>query len=606
MRKKSLPYPLINAKGQLFDYNNGIVDQEANHLKILAKGRKQRVDFDIIPLGQETDIILGMAWLRQENPIIDWRNGQVTFPSNPKSSNKTITRNNKRSQTLTNGEGIGILQQQDPRKEPEPTPSQDRLANLYSLNEGELRTQKEYINKILKKGYIRESSSSSASSMFFILKKNGKPRPVINYQPVNARTIKDRTPLPLITELKDQLQGKKIFTALDLKGAYNLIRIKEGDEWKTAFRTRFGLFKYVVMPFGLTNAPATFQRMINSVLQQYLDIFIVYYLDNILIFSNNEEEHREHVHKVLKTLQNAKLLVKPEKSHFHVTKEFRHYLMGKYLCKFDFIIIYCKGSENGKADVISRRPDYNTGTTKAKEQVLEKNKKGEYRFTQQIQTLGWIQPATTKEIPGEPEEFIQEFHEHPLAYNTAYNESTKLTPSDANFSYTPKAYYDAQETEIINPAAIIKSKDLKNIHNELRTELEFVNKRIQWYYNSKRLEGPTFKEGDMVYLSTKNITTKQPSHKLDFKYIGPYKIVRKISKNNYKLDLPTKVRLHKIFHIALLKSAANTIHVKIGNKPEEIDRPELYKAEAIKDIDKINGQTIYLIKWKNYPENENT
>ncbi|KAF5685645.1 pol protein [Fusarium circinatum] len=156
--------------------------------------------------------------------------------------------------------------------------------------------------------------------MFFVPKKNGKDRPVIDYRPVNAKTIKDRTPLPLITELKDRLRGKRIFTALDLKGTYNLIRIKKGDEWKTAFRTRFGLFEYVVMPFGLTNAPATFQRMINSILRQYLDVFVVCYLDDILIFSDNEEEYKEHVHKVLKTLQDAKLLVEPEKSHFHVTK----------------------------------------------------------------------------------------------------------------------------------------------------------------------------------------------------------------------------------------------------------------------------------------------
>ncbi|KAF5686550.1 hypothetical protein FCIRC_2829, partial [Fusarium circinatum] len=186
------------------------------------------------------------------------------------------------------------------------------------------------------------------------------------------------------------------------------------------------------------------------------------------------------------------------------------------------------------------------------------------------------------------------FYNRILAYNTAYNESTRLTPSDANFGYTPKAYYDAQETKIVNPAAIIKSEDLKNVHNELQTELEFVNKRMQRYYDSKRLEGPTFKEGDMVYLSTKNITTKRPSHKLDFKYIGPYKIVRKISKNNYKLDLPTKVRLHKVFHVALLESAADTIHVKIGNEPEEIDGPELYEAEAIRETRIENSKQEYL------------
>ncbi|GKU09172.1 unnamed protein product, partial [Fusarium langsethiae] len=191
---------------------------------------------------------------------------------------------------------------------------------IYNLNEMELTTLKEYLEEELRKGNIRESSSAAGFPVMFVPKKNGKLRLVVDYRRLNALTIKDRTPLPLITELKDRLQGKQVFTALDLKGAYNLIRIKKGDEWKTAFRTKFGLFEYLVMPFGLTNAPATFQRMINNVLRQYLDVFVVCYLDDILIFSDNEEEHREHVHKVLKALQDANLLVEPEKSHFHVTE----------------------------------------------------------------------------------------------------------------------------------------------------------------------------------------------------------------------------------------------------------------------------------------------
>ncbi|RFN44864.1 pol polyprotein [Fusarium flagelliforme] len=117
-----------------------------------------------------------------------------------------------------------------------------------------------------------------------------------------------------LTTLRDYLEEEL------RKGAYNLIRIKEGDEWKTAFRTKFELFEYLVMPFGLTNALATFQRMINNVLWQYLDVFVVCYLDDILIFLDNEEEHREYVHKVLKVLQDANLLVEPEKSYFYVKK----------------------------------------------------------------------------------------------------------------------------------------------------------------------------------------------------------------------------------------------------------------------------------------------
>ncbi|KAL9570381.1 hypothetical protein ACKAV7_005460 [Fusarium commune] len=679
--KKREPYPLFNAEGQLFDYNDGIVDQEIDHLKVFIQGRNQGIDFDILPLDKEVDILLGINWLRRKNPHINWRTGQVTFSSDADSDDETITTNNERSQTLTeedsmgtreakpspppkgakhkytkgkkrrNQHTLGLLRHQlhdldeqlKLQKKLEEKEQQDRLKNIpeeyriyeklfkeeletkvpqhsrwdheiwlktddlpfqkiYNLNEKELTTLKEYLETELAKGNIRISTSSAGFPVMFVPKKNGKLRLVVDYRKLNALTIKDRTPLPLITELKDRLQGKQIFTALDLKGAYNLIRIKEGDEWKTAFRTKFGLFEYLVMPFGLTNAPATFQRMINNVLRQYLDVFVVCYLDDILIFSDNEEEHKEHVHKVLKALQDANLLVEPEKSHFHVKevdflghtitpgeirmerkkisavadwplpttvkevqsflgfanyyrrfikdfsrianplteltkkdrkfvwkqdaqaafealrqailsepvlimfdpnkeieletdssdfalggqigqrddqgklhpiafyshklhgpelnypiydkeflaivncfKEFRHYLMGsmhqikvytdhqnishfattqelnrrqlryaEYLCEFDFVIIHRKGSDNRRADAISRRPDYDTGTPKTKEQLLEKNQKGEYQFTQPTQTLGWIQAAETKEIPGEPQEFIQEFHAHPL------------------------------------------------------------------------------------------------------------------------------------------------------------------------------------------------
>jgi transposase InsO family protein len=195
-----------------------------------------------------------------------------------------------------------------------------KFHKIYNLDETQLATLREYLDDKLAKGYIRPSKSEAGYPVMFVPKKNGKLRLVVDYRQLNDVTIKDRTPLPLISELRDRLHGKKYFTALDLKDAYNLIRIKPGDEWKTAFRTKFGLFEYLVMPFGLTNAPASFQRMINTVLREYLDIFVVVYLDDILIFSETLEEHKNHVHKVLQTLQDAKLLVEPTKSHFHVQK----------------------------------------------------------------------------------------------------------------------------------------------------------------------------------------------------------------------------------------------------------------------------------------------
>jgi hypothetical protein len=135
--------------------------------------------------------------------------------------------------------------------------------------------------------------------VLFILKKHPDPekrwKVYIDYRQLNDITVKNRYPLPLIKELRDQLQGAHWFTAFDLPGAYSLIRIADGHEWKTAFRTQFGHFEYLVMLFGLTNAPATFQNMINHVLRRFFGIFVVVYFDDILIYFKSLEEYKQHV-----------------------------------------------------------------------------------------------------------------------------------------------------------------------------------------------------------------------------------------------------------------------------------------------------------------------
>ena len=128
---------------------------------------------------------------------------------------------------------------------------------IYVLSEKELKVLRGYLDENLKKGFIRESKSPVGYPILFAPKKDGSLRLYVDYRKLNDITIKNRYPLPNIGELQDRLGKAKIFTKLDLKGAYNLIRIKEGEEWKTAFRTRYSHYKYLVMPFGLTNVPAT-------------------------------------------------------------------------------------------------------------------------------------------------------------------------------------------------------------------------------------------------------------------------------------------------------------------------------------------------------------
>ena len=191
---------------------------------------------------------------------------------------------------------------------------------IYNLSEVELSTLKVYIETNLDRGFIQRSSSPAAAPILFAKKKGGGLRLCVDYRALNSITIKNRYPLPLISEIIDRVRDAKIFTKLDLRDAYHLIHIREGDEYKTAFRTRYGQFEYRVMPFGLSNSPATFQAYIDDCLRPFLDDFTVCYLDVILIYSNTPEEHEEHVKKVLARLREFSLFVKAAKCEFSVKK----------------------------------------------------------------------------------------------------------------------------------------------------------------------------------------------------------------------------------------------------------------------------------------------
>src|SRR5947209_16010933 len=168
---------------------------------------------------------------------------------------------------------------------------------VYSLSEIELAALREYLEMMLELGKIRPSMSSAGALILFIPKPHDRGlRLCVDYRGLNKITVKNRYPLPLMDELRNRVQGANIFTKIDLKTGYNLIRIAEGEEWKTAFQTRYGHFEYLVMPMGLTNAPATFQAMMNEILKEFLDLGVVCYLDDILIYSRNEAEiGRAHV-----------------------------------------------------------------------------------------------------------------------------------------------------------------------------------------------------------------------------------------------------------------------------------------------------------------------
>lgn len=344
---------------------------------------QELIQFQVLNL-HGVDLILGKPWLDHHNPHIDWPTNKISFVSDtckhrclgkfPErrkeplisivSAQKFISLLTSRQQPVLLGsatqnelsEGANHLGavSSEPPDSPEPElPAEykdfselfskkaaDKIPDhkpwdhhiplepgtsppfgpIYGLSESELKVLREYIDENLERGIIRPSTSPAGAPILFAKKKDGGLRLCVDYRGLNRVTIKNRYALPLISELFDRLRNAKVFSKIDLRGAYNLVRIPEGEEWKTAFRCRYGHFEYLVMPFGLCNAPGTFQGLINDTLREYLDIFCIVYLDDILVFSDTLEEHIDHVRKVLRKLRERDLFCKLSKCQFHVTE----------------------------------------------------------------------------------------------------------------------------------------------------------------------------------------------------------------------------------------------------------------------------------------------
>ncbi|GJY35785.1 putative reverse transcriptase domain-containing protein [Tanacetum coccineum] len=186
----------------------------------------------------------------------------------------------------------------------------------YRLAPSEMRELSVQLQELLEKGFIRPSSSPWGAPVLFVKKKDESFRMYIDYRELNKLTIKNRYPLPRIDNLFDQLQGSSGYSKIDLRSGYHRLRIKEEDIPITAFRTRYGHFEFQVMPFGLTNAPAVFMDLINRVCKPYLDKFIIVFIDDIFIYSKDEEEHGKHLKIILELLKKERLYAKFSKCDF--------------------------------------------------------------------------------------------------------------------------------------------------------------------------------------------------------------------------------------------------------------------------------------------------
>ena len=170
------------------------------------------------------------------------------------------------------------------------------------------------LQELLEKGFIRSSVSPWRVPMLFVKKKDGTLRLCVDCSQLNKMTVKNKYPLPRINDLFDQLKCASVFSKIDLGSRYHQLRIKDVD--KTTFRTRYVYYEFLVMPFGLTNAPTTFMDLMNRVFRSYIDRFVVVFIDDILVYSKDREDHDTHLRVVLETLRKERLYAKPSKCEF--------------------------------------------------------------------------------------------------------------------------------------------------------------------------------------------------------------------------------------------------------------------------------------------------
>lgn len=305
-------------------------------------------DFLLLPLGN-SDVILGIQWLEKlGNITTNWKTQTLKFQSEGVTvtlqgdphlgrtgiSLKAMLKNlQKEGQgyllELNHLEGVvnedsvvpgffqSLIQEfQQVFHMPEGLPPPRHIEHAIVLRSGTnpisvrpyrySQSQKDEIEKLVRNmlnaGIIQHSNSAYSSPVLLVKKKDGSWRFCVDYRALNKETVPDKSPIPVIDELLDELSGAAIFTKLDLKSGYHQIRVRADDVHKTAFRTHEGHYEFLVMPFGLTNAPATFQSLMNEVFRPFLRKFVLVFFDDILVYSPCILSHSEHLRQVLETL----------------------------------------------------------------------------------------------------------------------------------------------------------------------------------------------------------------------------------------------------------------------------------------------------------------
>ncbi|XP_052724926.1 uncharacterized protein LOC128194132 [Vigna angularis] len=473
----------------------------------------------------------------------------------------------------------------------------------YRTNPQETKEIESQVQDLLDKGWVQKSLSPCAVPALLVPKKDGKWRMCCDCRAINNITIKYRHLIPRLDDMLDELHGAQIFSKIDLKSGYHQIRIKEGDEWKTAFKTKFGLYEWLVMPFGLTNAPSTFMQLMNHVLRDCIG--------NVIFLGFVVNKNGVHVDpEKIKAIQDWP---PPQNSQHKLQK--RHAKWLEFIEQFSYVIKYKKGKSNIVADALSRRNNLlatlgaqilgfnniielyaqDIEFPKIYEECIHKAQGGFYvregylfkegkicipqgshrkLLVKEIHEGGLMGHfGVEKTLDGQTEvvnrslstllrvilkgnhKSWDEYLPHvEFAYNRVVHGTTKISPFEAVYGFnplTPKNLIPLPKSfDYVHQEGVSKSKFIKDLHQRVRKQIQQQNEKYAKSHNKGRRE-VIFNEGDLVWLHLrKERFPNLRKSKLNPRGDGPFKVLRRINNNAYQLDLPQEYGIHPTFNVS--------------------------------------------------------
>ncbi|KAL5540174.1 hypothetical protein UlMin_045925 [Ulmus minor] len=438
-------------------------------------------------------------------------------------------------------------------------------------------------------------------------------RMCIDYRELNKVTIKNKYPLPRIDDLFDQLKGATVFSKIDLRSGYHQLKIRESDIPKTAFRSRYGHYEFLVMSFGLTNAPAAFMDLMNRVFKEFLDRFVIVFIDDILVYSKSAEEHEEHLRLILQTLRDHQLFAKFKKCEFWLNQVA---FLGHVISKDGIAVDPSKveAVENWKPPSNASESSHflPVRTTYTLDQLAD-------LYVREIIRLHGVPVSIISDRDGRfTASFWKSLHRSlgtKLKFSTAFHPQTDGQTERTNQileDISPVHWHESGEHKLMDLDFVSTTTDaIEKIKKRMRAA-----QSRQKSYADKRRRPLEFNEGDHVFLKIapmKGVMRFGRKGKLSPRFIGPFEILKRVGKVAYQLALPPSLSaVHNVFHVSMLKKYVSDPSHVLQEAPVEIDEKLSYEERPVRILDRktkeLRNKIVALVKvlWRNHAVEEAT